>query len=198
MPVRRNKGDGISAAEINHPHGLVQRGGAFQGIHAKKLKLRTLEDLHGRTRAAIRAQQWFADMMDELGGVERVSLAKQTLLQRAAFLRALAEHMEVLQMEGKDIHVGSYATLVQTLTNLLRNVGLDRFTKDVSPDLSAYLRHRATESNDVSDRAKHRRGETGSPGGGAENPAAHRDDADFSITCCERTNLGVGSHENKT
>ncbi|GLS36057.1 hypothetical protein GCM10010869_16460 [Mesorhizobium tianshanense] len=141
MVIPRRKGDPITAMEINDPRGLRQRSFVYKGPTAKKLTLRTLDDLDMRNLAGQRAKHWLQTMVDELGGPSAISLARRTLLERAAFVRALLEHMEAERLDGVDISVGSYSNLVSTLHNLLRTVGLERVMKDVTPSLTQYLRN---------------------------------------------------------
>jgi hypothetical protein len=128
--------------EINDPRGLRQRSFVYKGPTAKKLTLRTLDDLDMRNLAGQRAKQWMETMVEQLGGPSSISLAKRTLLERAGFIKALLEHMEAERLDGVDISVGSYSNLVSTLHNLLRTVGLERVMRDVTPNLSAYIRQR--------------------------------------------------------
>jgi hypothetical protein len=141
------------------------------GHYSTKIHLRTINDLALCDMAGIRAKHWMETMVDQLGGPNAISLAKRTLLERPAFLRAMCEHMEAERLDGNEISVGSYSNLVSTLHNLLRTVGLERVMKDITPSLHQYLRARdAATAESAPGR------ETEIPGGQEERAAHENDD----------------------
>ena len=149
---------------------IIRQSKMEHGPYSTKIHLRTIDDLAMRNLAGIRAKHWLETMVEQLGGPGAISLAKRTLLERAAFVRAMTEHMEAERLDGNEINVGSYSNLVSTLHNLLRTVGLEKIMKDVTPNLTAYLR-----SHDA-------RGAEGGPGGekrrkgGGDDELAYQND----------------------
>jgi hypothetical protein len=67
------------------------------------------------------------------------SAQKELLCQRAAFISVVLETMEVLLAEGREgFDLGAYTQATNTLTGLLKTLGLDRHVKNVT-DLKTYL-----------------------------------------------------------
>ncbi|MDX8494963.1 hypothetical protein RFN29_25730 [Mesorhizobium sp. VK22B] len=85
------------------------------------------------------AVQWYEDVITDLGGESQVSLAKRTMLERAAFVRAMLMHMEYLSQDGEKIDMKSYSNQTQVLLNVLKTVGMEKVLRDITPDLSRYI-----------------------------------------------------------
>lgn len=103
-----------------------------------KLRLRTLNDLDGRTAAAQKAQAFVESIEADLGGADRLSTAQRTMVTRAAVTAAIVEAMEAGALMGGDIDVGAYVALTNNLRRFLTTLGLERVAKDVT-DLDDYI-----------------------------------------------------------
>ena len=108
-------------------------------LTGSKVHLRTLNDLDGRTAASRRARELVANYESDLGGADRLTTGQRELVKRVALAGALAEDIEVRWLQGGQIDVGEYATLVNTQRRLCVTVGLERRARDVTPDLTAEI-----------------------------------------------------------
>ncbi|MCK1553144.1 hypothetical protein IVB11_29920 [Bradyrhizobium sp. 177] len=104
-----------------------------------KVRLRTLNDLDGRTAAAQKAQAFVERIEADLGGADRLSTAQRTLVTRAAVTAAIVEAIEAGALMGGDIDVGAYVALTNNLRRFLTTLGLERVTRDVTPRLAEYI-----------------------------------------------------------
>jgi hypothetical protein len=111
-----------------------------------KLRLLTLNDLDGRTAAARRVRELIADLESDLGGGSNLTRAQAQLVQRAAVLGALIENAEATWAAGGHIDIGEYLAGINAQRRVLATLGLERRMRDVTPNLSDYLRTRATAS----------------------------------------------------
>ena len=90
------------------------------------LRLRDLIDLH----------------VSDLGGDASISAAERAIVQRAATLICELERMErafALAGEAAPDALDLYQRTAGNMRRLLESVGLDRRTKDITPDLPTYL-----------------------------------------------------------
>lgn len=106
---------------------------------AGKIRLRSLDDLDGRTITAQKARTMVESLEADMGGADRLSTAERALVVRAAVTTAIIENMEASALSGGDIDVAAYATLTNNLRRLLTTVGLQRRQRDVTPDLDEYV-----------------------------------------------------------
>jgi len=65
-----------------------------------RLKLKTVADLDGRTRAARRARAVVAELVKALGGPDAVSPGQRQACERAGMLTAIAEDLAARQLAG--------------------------------------------------------------------------------------------------
>lgn len=100
-----------------------------------KLRLLTLADLDGRTRARKQADDAYAAMCSDLGGEDHLSTSRRLLAQHAAVMHAMAEDQAARFLKGEPVDVGGYATLTNSLRRLLETVGLNRVARDATPKL---------------------------------------------------------------
>ncbi|PVA11544.1 hypothetical protein DC366_00810 [Pelagivirga sediminicola] len=77
----------------------------------------------------------------DLGG--DLTEAQKHLLARAATLAVWAEERESELASGKDFDAVQYATISNALRRLLADLGLDRVSRDVTPDLAEYIKGKA-------------------------------------------------------
>jgi hypothetical protein len=116
------------------------------GKTADKAKLLTLDQLDGRTMAAKNARALMDNLENDLGGADRLTAAEREIVRRAALVSAMAEHEETSWLMGKGVDVAAYCALVNVQRRLLTTVGLQRRSRDVTPDLAKYIAQRGVAS----------------------------------------------------
>ncbi|MCA1775209.1 MAG: hypothetical protein LC676_06260 [Loktanella sp.] len=83
-------------------------------------------------------------MTDDLGGVDRLSYAERSLVERALWL----EHWLAVQEEAlasgqyETFDAGKWTQACNALMGILKTLGIERRAKDVT-DLQAYIRQAA-------------------------------------------------------
>jgi hypothetical protein len=82
----------------------------------------------------------------DLGGADAISEAERSIVRRAAVLTVELERLESAFAEGKGTpsDLDLYQRTAGNLRRLLEAVGLERRTRDVTPDLQTYLSGKAT------------------------------------------------------
>ena len=109
-----------------------------------KVKLLRLDDLDGRTKAKRAAQRMFNELLSDLGGEEHVSAGQRAIAESAAVLKAMADDQGARFLGGEPIDVTGFATIANSLRRLLCDLGLERKQRDVTPTLTAYLKHKGS------------------------------------------------------
>jgi hypothetical protein len=109
----------------------------------KKFNTGWLSELDGRTAIAQVMRERYAAFTNDLGGVERLSYAQRSLVERALHLEYWLAQQERALIEGADFDVGKWTQAANALQGILTKLGLDRQAKDV-PNLHDYLKQRAT------------------------------------------------------
>lgn len=107
---------------------------------AGKVRLLTLEHLDGRTAAARRARDVVAAIESDLGGGERLTEAERQIVRRAAVLATIVESGEATWLAGGELDLQSHNGSVNTLRRLFESVGMQRRSRDVTPDPLVYAR----------------------------------------------------------
>src|SRR6188508_3381993 len=97
-----------------------------------KDRLRTLDSLDQRTKAARLAARLVADLENDLGGGALLTTAQRELTKRAALLGAMVEDAEVNWLERKPADLDLYGTLVDRQRRILEALGLDRKPRNVN------------------------------------------------------------------
>jgi hypothetical protein len=112
---------------------LVKRSPAANGS-----KLLPLTD--GRSSTARRFRDLIEDISADLGGAAHLSEGQRQLVRRAAMLSAESERMEALAARGEaEFDIDLYGMLCDRLGRLFGRLGLERKSRDVTPDLQSYL-----------------------------------------------------------
>jgi hypothetical protein len=101
-----------------------------------KIRLRSLDDLDHRTHAAKRAAALVSGLEADAGGADQLSVAQRAIIQRAALCSAILEDREVLWLQGKEIDVTAYATIINCMRRLLESLNLHhgRIARDSPED----------------------------------------------------------------
>jgi hypothetical protein len=106
----------------------------------------------GRSATARRFRDLFEEICNDLGGLGFLSEGQKQLARRAAMLSAECERLEALAarderpgpINWKDeaankFDVNTYGILCDRLGRLFDRLGLERRSRDVTPDLRSYL-----------------------------------------------------------
>jgi hypothetical protein len=89
--------------------------------------------------------------LSDLGGADNVSEAERSIVRRAAVLTTELELMErtfALSEGAKLEELQVYQTCANTLSRLLKSVGLQRRSRDVTPDLHDYINSRSGDDDE--------------------------------------------------
>lgn len=98
-----------------------------------------LAELDGRYAVAQVMRERYRAFTDDLGGADRLSYAKRSLVERALWLEYWLAQQEQSLAKGKDFDVGKWTQAANSLQGILTKLGLDRQAKDV-PNLQDYLK----------------------------------------------------------
>jgi hypothetical protein len=98
-----------------------------------------LPGIDGRSAAARRVYDICSAIAADLGGADRLSETRLSLVRRFASLATLAEEQEARLAEGKEVDVATLAGLSSTLCRLASRIGLKRVAKDITPTLAEIL-----------------------------------------------------------
>jgi hypothetical protein len=115
---------------------------------AAKIKLLTLADLDHRTSAARRAHDLIDSIHADLGGVDRLAVGEQQIVQRAALIGVMAENIEAHWLGGQSIDPNTLCVLANAQRRLFETLGLHRRTRTVM-SVDEYIA--SVSANDVVD-----------------------------------------------
>lgn len=97
-----------------------------------------LPGIDGRSAWVRRCKDLIADHVQDLGGLENVSVPERSIVRRAAVLTTELERLEVKFAEADAAspeQLDLYQRTANSLRRLLESVGLERRARDVSPTL---------------------------------------------------------------
>lgn len=97
-----------------------------------KVRLKTLDDLDRRTRAAQAVFELRDRLVDDLGGRDRLSIMQTELINNAACLGAMLKDSAASYLQGELIDLTEYMALTNAQRRLLADLGLEKRIKDVS------------------------------------------------------------------
>jgi hypothetical protein len=113
----------------------------------RKLRLKSLSDLDGRTHAARKAHDLIASIEADLGGHDLLSAGQIELIKRAALSGAMLEDIEAGWLQGDEqVDLSDYSTLLNAQRRLLSTLGIERRPIDVPPHELPELRLLAAEA----------------------------------------------------
>jgi hypothetical protein len=115
-----------------------------------QVRLRSLDQLDGRTQAARVARTIVASLSADLGSDP--STAERLLAERAALSSVILQDLEASWLAGKTVNLSEYATLLNALSRTCARLGLKRVPRDVTPTLGDLLRE------DLAARQRHENG----------------------------------------
>jgi hypothetical protein len=116
-----------------------------------------MPEIDGRSIWARRLRDLIHLHTSDLGGLDNLSQAEQSLIRRTACITVELEHMEqkfAMQANGASFdQLRIYQMTVNTLRRLLETLGLERRAKDITPDplsyARQYARRKAEEAEDA-------------------------------------------------
>jgi hypothetical protein len=105
-----------------------------------KVRLLSLDDLDGRTRAAQHVRDTRQDVIADLGGEEQLSTLERAAVDHVALLDAMAKDVAARWLQGESVDASAVPTLVNAFNRSAAILGWRRRAKDVTPDLHDYMR----------------------------------------------------------
>jgi hypothetical protein len=106
---------------------------------AGKLRLLTLDDLDGRTRAKQRAEELRESLISERGGIDRLDVMRVAHTASWAILTAMIEDQCARFLMGEAVEPSAIATLINARRREGEVIG-EPEPRDITPDLHEYLR----------------------------------------------------------
>ena len=101
-----------------------------------RLKLKTVADLDGRTRAARRARAVVAELVKALGGPDAVSPGQRQACERAGMLTAIAEDLAARQLAGLPVTLDEVLRAEGVVRRSVQAILANRPEKSVPPPFS--------------------------------------------------------------
>ncbi len=93
----------------------------------------------GRTEMARRFRDVLAEIVSDLGGADLLSEGQRQLARRAAMLSVEAERMEASAVAGDAFDLDAFGSLSDRLGRCFNRIGLQRRSRDVTPNLRDYI-----------------------------------------------------------
>lgn len=116
---------------------------------AAKVRLLTLDDLDGRTRAAQRVRETRAEVIADLGGEGNLSTLERIAVDNVALLDAMLKDASARWLLGEALDVATIATLQNTFNRTAGAIGWERRQRDVTPDVRGYMAGRAAGKSEA-------------------------------------------------
>jgi hypothetical protein len=92
------------------------------------------------------AFKYFAKLVDDikndLGGHDLLSTVELALVEAFAGSALTLHDLNTRMLLGQQIEISDHATAVSALVKVASRIGIKRRSKDITPDLDTYLRHR--------------------------------------------------------
>jgi len=98
-----------------------------------------LGQLDGRTAIAVEMRARWQELTSDLGGADRLSYAQRSLVERALWIEHWIAMQERILADGGDADTGRMTQATNSLLGLYRTLGLERRSRNVTPDLAAYI-----------------------------------------------------------
>lgn len=103
---------------------------------APKARLRTLDDLDRRTKAAQQALALRDALAGDLGGWDHITVAERQLVEGVALLGAMIRDAGAAYLSGEPVDLGEFMALTNAQRRLLADIGLERRARDVTPSIA--------------------------------------------------------------
>jgi hypothetical protein len=132
------------------PNTVRRRNKAAHGRSAVSNRTRLfVEPQDARTAWARRYACLIHDIASDIGGIETLSELRLALVRRAACMIVEIERLEAALARGEAIDVDLLGRLTGHLRRLGETLGLDRATRDVTPDLASIIREHTADPNNL-------------------------------------------------
>ena len=95
--------------------------------------------LDQRTNVAKAFNRLVADIYSDLGGRDHLSAIELALVEAFAGASIALDQLNAKLLLGEDIDLGQYMQASSTMVRIGSRLGLQRRTRDVTPDLREYL-----------------------------------------------------------
>jgi hypothetical protein len=102
-------------------------------------RLFAVAGLDGRTQTARRFRDIIETVTFDLTGPDLLSEGQRQLIRRAAALSIMAEGVEADMARDMTFDVLTYGTICDRLRRIFESLGLERKSRDATPDLQSYL-----------------------------------------------------------
>jgi hypothetical protein len=106
-----------------------------------------VDTIDGRTKEARRFRDVLAQIMDDLGGADRLSEGQKQLARRAALMSLECEKLEAKAVAGEEIDLEAFGKLSDRIGRAFQRLGLKRASRDVTPSLAEYLASKNREAS---------------------------------------------------
>lgn len=103
-----------------------------------KMRLLTLDDMDGRTRAAQHVRDTRAEVVADLGGEDQLSTLERATVDHVSLLDAMVKDIGVRWLRGDSVDASAVPTLINAFNRSAAALGWQRRTKDASPDISTF------------------------------------------------------------
>lgn len=113
---------------------LPKRGG--------KVRLLTLDDLDGRTRAAQIVRETRQEVTADLGGADQLSALERGAIDNVSLLDAMIKDAGARWLTGEPIDASSIATLINSFNRTAAVLGWQRRARDVTPSIEDFIKTR--------------------------------------------------------
>jgi hypothetical protein len=107
---------------------------------AVKPQLLTRDALDGRTNAAKLFDRLIADIESDLGGRDELSTIELQLIEAFAGAAVTLQHLNCQLALGEKIDLAQHSSAVGAMVRVASRLGLQRRSKDVTPDPLDYAR----------------------------------------------------------
>jgi hypothetical protein len=105
-----------------------------------KVRLASMDQIDRRTKAAQLALEAKNDIIADLGCAERLSTLERLACEHAAMSSAVTADAYARWLKGENIALTEISTVQNAFLRLATALGFSRRAKDITPDLTTYLR----------------------------------------------------------
>jgi hypothetical protein len=132
--------------------GTIDAGSRINGGH--KLRLLTLDDLDGRTKARQRAEELRERLIAERGGIDRLDVMRRAHTNTWSMLTVMIESEMARYALGEPIEPANVATLINARRREGEVIGAPE-PRDVTPSLEQYAAMRQTNAEAAGEFGEH-------------------------------------------
>lgn len=104
-----------------------------------------LDQLDGRRNLSKQMRSRFHEIANDLGGVDTLSYAQRSLIERSLWLEYWLASQEQALGKGQEFDVSRWIQACNSLQGIFTRLGLERKARE-APDLQTYLKARESEA----------------------------------------------------